>query len=129
MYCLSRSIVCTMNKMDSTMEFIYTYTILLSIPTYYTMDKYYGILLSIYIYVRMLSYYPSHPILPWTRWIVLWNPTVHLYIRTLSYVLSIPSYCTIDKMDSTMESKYPVISTLSYYPSHPIVPWTGWTVQ
>ena len=27
------------------------------------------------------------------------------------------------------ESKYPSRSTLSYCPSRPIIPWTGWTVR
>ena len=88
------------------------------------MDKYYGILLSIYIYVH----YPTfHPIL-------LYNGQDGQYygIQVSSHIylilLSILSYCTMDKMDSTMESKYTVIFTLSYCPSRPIVPWIGWTV-
>ena len=75
MYCPSRSYVCIYNEQDgcirSTMEsyrpFIYMPVHYSTVHPvlYYTMDKYYGILLSIYIYMYIckLSYCPigEHP--------------------------------------------------------------------
>ena len=133
------------------------YDILLSIPSYCTMDKMDS---TMEFYCPFIYYYPSLPTVPWTRWTVLWNPSIHSglayptvhvdstmesVISTLSYypshpivpwtVLWNPSihlgqlYPTVmDRMNSTIESKYPLRSTLSYCPSHPIVPCTGWTV-
>ena len=71
------------------------------------------------------------------------NSTMESYCLLLSFL----SYCTMERMDSTMESyclfiHYPtvhpillyhgqngqyngILLTISYYPSHPIVPWTG----
>ena len=82
-----------------------------------------------------------------------WNPNVHLdipyptvhpillyhgqdgqcdgiqvSIQIYLILLSILSYCTMDRMDSMTESKCLFRYTLSYCPSYPIVPWTGWTV-
>ena len=132
---------------------IQVYLILLSIPSYCTMDRMDSTVESKYPFRSTLSYCPSHPIVPWTGWTVLWNPSIHLdlpyptvhpvllyhgqdgqyceiqvSIQVYLILLSIPSYCTMDRMDSTVESKYPFRSTLSYCPSHPIVPWTRWTV-
>ena len=161
-HCLS---YCTMDGMNSTME---SYCLLLSIPSYCTMDRLDGTMESnclfihyptvnpvllyhgqdeqyngILLYIYTLSYCPSRPIVPWTGWMVRWNPTVYLYV----ILLSIPSYCTMDRMNSIMESycifiHYPTVHhvllyhgqvgwydgiqlpiyTLSYCPSRPIVP-------
>ena len=51
-------------------------------------------------YSPFIYYYPSLPTVPWTRWTVLWNPSIHSGL----------AYPTVH-VDSTMES---VISTLSY---------------
>ena len=132
---------------------IHIYLILLSILSYCTMDGMDSTTESKYPFIYILSYCPSYPIVPWTEWTVPGNPSIHSYtlyptvhpillyhgrdgqyqgiqvsIHIHLILLSILSYCTMDGMDSTRESKYPFIYTLSYCPSYPIVPWTGWTV-
>ena len=108
---------------------IYICFILLSIPSYCTMDRMDSTIESNCLYTYALSYCPSCPIVPWTRWTVRWNPTVYIHmlyptvhpvllyhgqdgryngIQLSIYIcfilLSILSYCTMDRMDSTMES-------------------------
>ena len=102
---------------------IYICFILLSILSYCTMDKIDGTMESNCLYTYALSYCPSCPIVPWTGWTVRWNPTVYayalsccpshpivpwtgwmydgiqLYIYICFILLSIPSYCTMDRMD------------------------------
>ena len=90
---------------------------------------------------QILFYYPSRPTVPWDRMdsmmeskylskfivhpALLYHEldgqyngiqSTHIYL----ILLHIPSYCTMDSLDSIMESKCP---------SCPIVPQTGWTVQ
>ena len=119
---------------------------------------------------QILFYCPSHPTVPWDRMDSMMESkylskfivhpallyhgldrqysgiqSTHIYL----ILLHIPSYCTMDSLDSIMESKCPScpivpqtgwtvqwktsvyldLCTLSYYPSCPIVPWTGWTVR
>ena len=110
---------CTMDRMNSTTE---SNCLFIRYPTVHPVLLYHGhdgqynrIQLSIY----SLSYCPSRPIVPWTGWTVQWNPTVYLFI----ILLSIPSYCTMDRMDSTMESNclfihYPTVHPVLLYHGH-----------
>ena len=103
-----------------------TYKIPLSILSYCTMDKMDDTMESQYPVKHKKLHCPSYPIVPWTRWTVQWIPSASL---TYKIPLSILSYCTMDKMDDTMESQYPVKHKKLHCPSYPIVPWTRWTVQ
>ena len=139
---------CITDWLDSTMEdkclFAPMYLILLSNLSYCTMDRMDGTMKSKCPFRSTLSYCPSHPIVPWTGWTVRWNPSVHsdlpcptvhpilLYhgqydgiqvsIQIYLMLLSIPSYCAMDRMDGMMESKCP-------FRSHPIILWTGGTIK
>ena len=118
---------CTTDWMDSTMKnkclFGPMYLILLSNLSYCTMDRMDGMMESKCPFRSTLSY--VYPILLYhgqdgqydkIQW------SIQIYLRIL---LSIPSYCAMDKIDRMTESKCPFRSTLSYCPSYPIVPWTG----
>ena len=149
-YCPSRPTVCTLDKMDSTMEsYIYVhYSTVHPILLYYGQDGQVLWNLTVHLHICTLSYIPSHPIVQWTRWTVLWNlsiqsylpyPTIHpvlLYhgqdgqyygIQVYSHIylilLSILSYCTMDRKDSTMASKYPF--RLPYPTVHPVLLYHG----
>ena len=74
-----------------------------------------------------LPYPTVHPILLYHGQDGQYDGT-QVSIQIYHILLSIPSYCTADRMDSTMEFKCPFRSTIYYCPSHPIVPRTGWTV-
>ena len=93
----------TMDRIDGTMESncLCICVILLSIPSYCTMDRMDGTMESNCIYTYVLSCCPSHPIVPWTGWMY---DGIQLYIYICFILLSIPSYCTMDRMDGTMES-------------------------
>ena len=101
-YCPSRPIVLWTGWMyDGIQLYIYICFIQLSIPSYYTMDRMDGTMESNCIYTYVLSCCPSHPIVPWTGWMY---DGIQLYIYICFILLSIPSYCTMDRMDGTMES-------------------------
>ena len=112
-----------MPSMDSTMESmsIQVYLILLSILSYYTMDKMDSTMESKYLenlyeYSMSSSYCPSRP---WTRWIALWNPSIHssLHYPTVHPVL-------MDWMDSTMNLI--VYLHIHHYPTvHPVLLYHG----
>ena len=96
---------------------------------------------------KCLSKFTAHPVLLYHGLDGHYNgiQSIHIYL----ILLHIPSYCTMDSLDSIMESKCPScpiipqtgwtvqwktsvylhLCTLSYYPTCPIVLWTGWTVR
>ena len=128
-YCPSRPIVPWTGWMYNGIQlYIYICFIQLSIHSYCTMDtgqdgRYDGILLSMH-----MRYPVVHPVLLYHGQDGRYNG-IQLSIYICFILLSIPSYCTMDRMDSTIESNCLYTYALSYCPSRPIVPWTGWTVR
>ena len=99
---------------------IQVYLILLSIPSYCWIDS--TMNLTVYLHIR---HYPTvHPVLLYMDRMdsTMESMSTQVYL----ILLSIPSYCTMDWMDSTMNfTVYLHIHTsLSYCPSRP---WTRWT--
>ena len=78
------------------------------------------------VYAYALSCCPSHPIVPWTGWTVQWNPTVYIH---MFYPVVHPILLYHGQDGCMMESNCTYTYALSYCPSRPIVPWTGWMVQ